>query len=146
MEPMYREPFESEPESDFLTGVAKIALGIFFGALLVWGAIELRARYELQEVAAALQTQASRLHEQQRAQSERRTSQARAMEQLKQDQIRRTAEARQATIVAERKKAAAWRAFYQPSSECLAAASVDCGNAHIRARREFERRYSAGEL
>jgi hypothetical protein len=43
-------------------------------------------------------------------------------------------------------KEAAWSAFYKPSPECLKTVSVECGNEYMRARKEFERRYEAGEL
>ncbi len=46
----------------------------------------------------------------------------------------------------EARMEAAWSKYFQPSEECLQTVSVECGNAHIRARREFERKYAAGEI
>ena len=36
----------------------------------------------------------------------------------------------------------AWKAYYQPPEKCLTSKSVDCVNAEINAKREFEKIYS----
>lgn len=38
-------------------------------------------------------------------------------------------------------KEEAWERFYKPSANCYSEASVECGNAHIRARRAFNDQY-----
>lgn len=38
----------------------------------------------------------------------------------------------------EAAKAVAWANYYQPSAFCKANATVECANAHIRARRKFD--------
>ncbi len=58
--------------------------------------------------------------------------------------------AKQAAIDAARRKERAWQRFYQRPDFCAdnpnAAQMVQCANQYIRARKEFEERYSAGRL
>ena len=45
-------------------------------------------------------------------------------------------------------KEAAWRAFYRPQGVCAqpdSSSLMECVNAHLNARTEFERRWAAGE-
>lgn len=48
------------------------------------------------------------------------------------------------------RKEAAWAAFFQPKKACDdppdSATLVECGNDHIRAKREFEERWERGDL
>lgn len=39
------------------------------------------------------------------------------------------------------KKEIAWRQFFTPAPECLHDATVECANAHIRAKRKFDEQY-----
>jgi glycosyltransferase involved in cell wall biosynthesis len=61
---------------------------------------------------------------------------------------RETAE--RAAVEAVRRKERLWQRFYQRPDFCAdnptAAQMVQCANHHIRARKEFEERYSAGRL
>ena len=61
---------------------------------------------------------------------------------------RETAE--QAAVEAARRKERAWQRFYQRPDFCAdnptAALMVQCANQYIRARKDFEERYSAGRL
>jgi hypothetical protein len=46
-------------------------------------------------------------------------------------------------------KEAAWKQFYQPSSNCQSyesRASMECANEHVRAKRDFEAKWAAGQL
>jgi hypothetical protein len=144
-------------EPDFLGDVFKIALGIALGGLILWMGAEYYMRYRLKQAATVLEGAANQIaagiDEAQRRALEAQAARRRAQEeQARLEQIRRSAAVQAAAnreMVrqrAEAAKAAAWAAFYQPSPECLAQTSVECGNAHIRARREFEQKYAAGEL
>jgi hypothetical protein len=135
-----------EQESDFFGGVLKIALGLFLGALLIWMAIEYRARYEVRQLQQVLQQSSQEV----RAISQHREAQQAANREA---QRVRHAEREQADYQrkidvqrAERTKADAWSRFYQPSTQCLNDTTVECGNQHMRARKEFERLYAAGQL
>lgn len=68
-----------------------------------------------------------------------------AERQANQVAMARVAEARAA---ADRREAA-WSRFYKPSPPCQSPdnrATMDCINEHIRAKREFEKRWQAGEF
>lgn len=58
--------------------------------------------------------------------------------------------AQQAATDTARRKERAWQRFYQRPDFCgdnpTAAQMVQCANHHIRARKEFEERYTAGKL
>ncbi|HMN47468.1 MAG TPA: hypothetical protein PKE27_23040 [Povalibacter sp.] len=149
MDPMLRRsPFGDEPEDEagFLSGVAKIAFGIFLGVLMLWLVAAAVVRHQMSQVNVAVQQSLDSMQQraQQAAQSRRDDQERRRRQEVRAQQI--AADRRQAQLTAERRKDAAWAAFYQPSPQCLESTSVECGNAHIRARREFERRYAAGEL
>ncbi len=77
--------------------------------------------------------------ETQRAQAEAKASQLRA------DTAVALAEQQEAA-----RKAAAWEAFFKPRKACDDPkdwdTQVECGNAHIRAKREFEDRWSRGDI
>ena len=48
------------------------------------------------------------------------------------------------------RKEAAWQAFFKPKKVCDnppdSDTQVECGNAHMRAKREFEERWARGEI
>lgn len=64
--------------------------------------------------------------------------------------IQQAADAAQAEQANAARKQAAWEAFYRPAKECATPkdwdTQVECGNAHIRAKRQFEERWARGEL
>lgn len=133
-------------ESDFVGSVLKIALGIFFGVLLLWMVGSWIVRYQLQQASVAVERSLSEAAAKSRLQQEQRRERV-AAERLA-DQRRRDARAAaeaDARTIAQHKEAM-WNRFFQRSEQCLLESSVDCGNQYIRARREFERRYAAGDL
>jgi hypothetical protein len=76
------------------------------------------------------------------------------MAQREAEQARRAEEAREIVNTAlaeqshEARKEAAWNAFYVPSKVCENPPDMDtqveCGNAHIRAKKDFEKKWSRG--
>jgi hypothetical protein len=133
---------ETDTESDFFGEMMKIALGIFVGGLLLWAAIEYRARYELHQAAKAVETELAAQTERAR---QREADRARRREFTRQQEIatvERRAVAEREAYERERLKERAWKVFFQPSPKCLNEWSIECGNEHIRARREFERNYA----
>ena len=82
---------------------------------------------------------ATKAAEAQRAQMEAKASQLRA------ETAAALAEQQEAA-----RKAAAWAAFFKPRKDCDTPkdwdTQVECGNAHIRAKREFEDRWARGEF
>lgn len=106
-----------------------------------------------QTIADFQQKQEQRIAEQRAAQQAQIVERQRQEIVRKQEaaaQVRAESEALAAELDAERRKEAAWQSFYQPPPECLNPptweAQVECGNKHIRAKREFEARWGRGEL
>jgi len=100
------------------------------------------------------QRQAQAQAEQMQREAIERQAQLQA-EQQHQDELRvralaeqqRAAEAVQrAQIDAAERRERAWSRFYQPPSHCVTAATLDCTNRYIRAKRAFDERYAKGEL
>lgn len=94
--------------------------------------------------------QQAQVQAQEKAQQQSRTRQlqeaARQADAQRRDQSRRIAEDQLQTERAmaariKTHKQAAWEKFYQPAPQCLLDATVECGNAFIRARQKFEQQY-----
>ena len=159
MEGDYR-PFGSDSRASpsFWVIATAVCIGSLAASAITWGAAELRLRWELQQVAETMKREAvqsrSALERAQRdaAQEVQRLEQERqrmSVEQRNQlaEQQRQEAEAMRATQMEAARKEAAWKRFYRPSAACIgSAATVECANEHIRAQKEFARRFAAGEL
>lgn len=127
----------------------QIAVGVCCGILvanaITWGATELRVRWELEQAAdkAKKVVDASR-------RAEESARQAAALDALEERQEiarqQRAAEAsKQAAAEEVERREHAWKQFYRPSPGCSGtAASVDCSNEFIRAKRAFAAQYVAG--
>lgn len=144
-------------ESEFFGDVLKIALGIALGGLILWLCAEYYTRYRIKqatelvenavyEVSRGIDDAHRRALERQEAERRARREQARLDQMRRSAAVQAAADRERARQRAEASKEAAWAAYYQPTEECLRQTSVECGNAYIRARREFERKYAAGEL
>lgn len=135
-----------DTESDFFGDVLKRALGIALGLFVVWLGFEYYARYQVRQLQVAVDTSLQQMQRDQQQAAQRRQN---AIQESKRADVaaqQMVHEQRQAVAAEERRKAGAWQEFFQPSAQCLATASIECGNQHMRARKEFERRYAAGEL
>jgi hypothetical protein len=78
-------------------------------------------------------------------------TEAKQLAALEAEMLKRAREtAAQAAVEAARRKERSWQRFYQRPDFCAdnptAAQMVQCANHHIRARKEFEERYSEGRL
>ena len=124
----------------------KIVGGVFFGglmALLAHDAIQ-EARLEYAAKQAAVEFRQSLVENRQRADRERQTR-------LQQEQLQTTSAQQQQALrqraVSDARRASqtkeqAFERYFAPSQTCRTdPTSVDCGNAHIRARQQFERAY-----
>lgn len=146
-------------------GLLKLAIQIAAGIIIASAVIGigrhfyLRAQLEaagraFQQMQADMERQnAERRARMQAEQRERqRLQEAAKQAQLEADaaRMRADAEAARAEQEAAARKAAAWAAFYRPAKKCDNPSDwdtqVECGNAHIRAQREFEARWARGEL
>lgn len=81
------------------------------------------------------------LHQQTKQQEARRQLQH-MQPQVQQQQMH---SARQQALDAQSRKEVAWQKFYQPAPHCLQDATVECANAFIRAKRQFEATYQEGK-
>jgi hypothetical protein len=87
----------------------------------------------------------------QQAESARRAAEAqRAQLETQAAQLRADSAAAQAEQQEAARKEAAWRAFFQPKKVCDNPpdfdTQVECGNAYMRAKRDFDARWERGEL
>ena len=157
-----RDIFGTEPMRDAWPLWVQIAFGVMVGVLAA-NAIELviaaqYARWQVGEVAQALQRSTAKAEaEAQRAREAMAVAQAaRAEHTASAEQARIEQEASRQREAEEARRAAAhevdrreeaWRRFYRPTPGCVGTVvSVQCANEHIRAKREFEERYSSGRL
>lgn len=139
-----------------------IAAAVIFVGFHLYAALAMRAaskaaqefveqsQQEMQEQLERSAAERKARAEAQRVEMERRAATEMAQ---RQEVARRTQEAAdQARLeqAAAAAKETAWREYYKPSAKCTDPedwdAQVECGNAHIRAQREFEARWARGEL
>lgn len=137
---------DQQSESDFFGSVLKIALGIFFGVILVWIAGAWVVRYQLQQASAVIEQSLAEANAKSRAQQRQREARAAAQRLERQRVIDARFVAEDLARARAQHKDQLWQQFFQKSERCLTQTSVECGNEYIRARREFERRYAAGDL
>ncbi len=149
-----------QSDSDFLTDVLKIALGVFIGGLLAALAytkyMAWEVEYSLRQATAELQKQAKQQAERSRkqAEEERQRREAAAGEmaaresQQAADELQRKqqeAYARNQRIQHEADMRAAWKQIYRPSPACQAdQMTLTCANAHAAAHKRFVEIY--GEM
>jgi hypothetical protein len=92
----------------------------------------------------------ARLEAQQRERQRHQEAAKRAQLEANAARIRADAEVARAAQQASARKAAAWSAYFKPPKKCDNPSDwdtqVECGNAHIRAQREFEVRWANGEF
>lgn len=138
-----------EREPDFVREVAVIALGIFLGGLLLAAVARMYLGYQADRFLADVQAMADQLETDQREAQESRLRSLNDQEASRRKElVRRAQEARHvADQVKEesdsnRLKDEAWRRFYVPDAKCsdstVQSDAVECGNAYMRARRQFE--------
>lgn len=167
-----QDSFESEggvwpaasSESQIVVWLAVIIVGTAIGGLIAYFAVRW---YETRQLEAALRqftqavTSSSARAQREVAAAQERARRQAAAAQLRAEQERteraavqrRTAEAEAARIAAANaeaaRKEAAWQKFYVRSDLCKNPdnrTTIECANEHARAKKEFERRWAAGQL
>lgn len=140
-------------------------IAIIFAALLGAGAVsigvhaylEWRARVAIEqvmrvsnEVARKMQMQIAQQQREEAARRQAQKEQLDRQEALKVQAIRerQSAEedARRATLAEADRKERAWAKFYRKPPSCNEAATMECANGFIRAKRTFEEKYARGDL
>lgn len=142
-------------------GIVAAAVVIFIGfhlyLALVVGTVGAAAKQATQQIQASSEEAMARIqgrYAAQRAQAEQQRKREKELElaQRRQDAQRLQAAANQARVDAAEAQAKdeAWRRFYQPSKKCDSPpdwdTQVECGNAYVRAKKEFEAKWAGGEL
>lgn len=137
-------------EPDFLGDVLKIALGITLGGVMLFVLANVYFGYQLRAFSRAASSELSSMVEKAEGQAAaaKAAAEASRLQELRRKaaNTQRAADVSRAADVAEAQREAAWKRFYQPRPACLESSSVECGNEHIRARREFESRYASGQF
>ncbi len=137
--------------------IAGVLALLVLGLMVALGAVRW---YQLQTVRAAIEqvgkttnAASQQVLERARAQAEAQARRAEAERTAKAAAQRQAQEAELARVAAAQAQAdrreKAWQSFYKPSPACRSPdnrATMDCINEHIRAKREFEKRWNAGEL
>lgn len=138
-----------QSDSDFLTDVFKIALGVFIGGLLAALAytkyMAWEVEYSLRQATAEMQKQAKLPAERARKQVEedRQRREAAASERAAREGQRAADEQQRKQQEADMR--AAWKQIYRPSPACQAdQMTVTCANAHAAAHKRFMEIY--GEM
>ncbi|OAD85722.1 hypothetical protein ATN89_03215 [Comamonas thiooxydans] len=138
-----------QSDSDFLTDVFKIALGVFIGGLLAALAytkyMAWEVEYSLRQATAEMQKQAKQQAERSRkqAEEERLRREADAGARAAREQQQAADERRREQHESEMR--AAWGHIYRPSAACqVDRTTLPCVNAHAAAHKRFMEIY--GEM
>ena len=142
----------------------QIAAGILIAAAVlgaVYYGIQVEKARRVNAAIAEITEEFQRMSAQQSAETAAANAarEAKARAKAAAEQARRMESARQTQAAADRSrlqqaeaaaKGRAWQQFYKPPTKCDAPADwdthVECGNMHIRAKREFEVRWQRGEI
>jgi hypothetical protein len=156
--PVYRlgsADIRPQPVARFPRLVLLIVLGVVVVSALTFEVVQWRTQRALRTATATANREAEQVAEQlSREQQTAIEREAAKQQQLQaQDDARRRelAQRQQAEEAAvddsrarEQARESAWLAFYRPAPGCKDSTSVQCANAYIKARREFDRQYAAG--
>ena len=139
----------------------QIAAGILIAAAVIFVGFHLYAAIAVRVAAKAAQELVQQSQQEMQEQLERNASKRRAQVEAQRvakerkaaaELAKRQEAARQARLeqVNAEAKQQAWRNFYKPSPKCTDPpdwdTQVECGNAHMRAQKEFEAEWARGEL
>lgn len=137
------------PGSQLLAAIGGAAVVWIAGTLFVQWRAQVAAEQIMRVGQDALQRAQAQAQQQQREAVERQAkNEAKEAQRLQvlAEQQRGAAEARLAAQQAEERKAKAWARFFRPSPACADAATTECANEFIRAKRSFEEKYARGAL
>jgi uncharacterized iron-regulated membrane protein len=154
------------PEHPVRRPAARMHLGVIIalalaGLVLVWIVgvtfVQWRAQAAAQEtlrMTQEAQRQAEAQIDQMQREALARQAQLEAEQQRQQEkriqaftaQQRAADAARRAEADAADRREKAWARFYRPPPHCETAATMDCTNRYIRARRQFDEKFAKGEL
>lgn len=129
----------SERSLSFPGLVFAIALGVFIGGLGAAFAYEQILLFRAERMANKVVEELEAMRAQDKARADARAAQE---AQRRAAQLQQQAQQRQAQLLADQEakaKELAWAQYFKPSPECRnGSVNVECANAHIRARKQFE--------
>ena len=133
--------------------VASIVGPVLFG-LFAYTVLRSASTVAIRQITDTTQQQSAAVVERARVQQAESARQAadvqRAQLEAKAAQTRNEMETARLEQQEAARKDAAWQAFFQPRKVCDnppdSDTPVECGNAHMRAKREFEERWARGEI
>jgi len=155
--PVYRlgsADIRPQPVSRFPRLVLLIVLGVVAVSALTLEVVQWRTQRALRTATATANREAEQVAEQlsreQQAAIEREAAKQQQLQAQDDARRRELAERHQAEEAAvddsrarEQARESAWLAFYRPAPGCKDSTTVQCANAYIKARREFDRQYAA---
>mgnify|MGYP001232383852 CR=1 FL=1 len=129
-------------------------IGPLLIGLLYFSVMTRVTTHATQSISDSMQRQSAAITERARTQQAESARQAadtqRAQLEAKAAQLRAETAAAQAEQQAAARKDAAWQAFFKPKKVCDnppdSDTQVECGNAYMRAKRDFEDRWARGEI
>ena len=142
-----------QADSDFLTDVFKIALGVFIGGLLAAFVYTKYMTWEMNRAFGQINTAVTKETQRMWAdtnqfiqKNERAVQQRVAAEQVEKErmaeQMRQRKIAQQQQDELDDRRQAAWERYYQPSAACRADSStMNCANAFMVAKKRFLEQY-----
>lgn len=113
-----------------------------------------RAQQRVMDASSMLQQHVQTSTQRMLVEQQRQREARQALEQAKRQSIADAESARakeyRSEIAERERKERAWTQYYKPPHQCDSANPnidlVDCANRHIRAKREFEAKYAAGQI
>jgi len=134
-------------------GLAGVVLALIIGVTFVQWRAQAAAQETLRLNQEA-QRQAQAQIEQMQREALARQAQLDALRQREEEQrvqaaaeqLRAAEAARRAETEAADRREKAWARFYRPPPHCETAATMECTNRYIRAKRLFDEKYAKGEL
>lgn len=149
------------PGASWTTHPLTLLLGVVVVVTLMWvvgaSVVRWRARVEAERLMQITQEAArqSQLQAQQRQREAAEREEQRQVKLQRQEALRMQADAqrqqaeedaRRAEAAAADRKEKAWARFYRKPAYCETAATLECANGYIRARRSFELKWNQGEF
>jgi len=155
--PLYRlgsADAHPQPVSRLRTVLTAGFLVVLLGSAATFEIVQWRNQRALRTATAAANREAELVAEQltreQQAAVEReaaRQQQVQAQDDARRRELAERQRAEQAAVdqsrAREQAREAAWAAYYRPAPGCKDSTSVQCANAYIKARREFDRQYAS---
>ena len=130
--------------------IVKVALGIFFGALLVFLFRVAYVNYVMKEVTQVISESSQKIIQENDKRIQLRENEISAKKRQKEQIKEAKQKAKSIELARARKKLEAWDSYYKTPEECRVYKSkeqtFECANIRVRAKREFEEKWKQNAL